>query len=67
MTFTLYTLHYTRTSGGGDTQEPEQTTKHSSYELTSKDLTSLLYSLEHEDFGCSFGNFEIEEHEIEEQ
>jgi hypothetical protein len=57
----LYTLHYTKTIGGGDTGEPEQTTKHSRYELTKKELHSLIYSLKYGDFGCSFGNFEIEE------
>lgn len=58
---TLYTLSYTTTIGGGDTGEPEETTKHTRYELTKKELHSWLYTLTEGDFGCSFGNIEWEE------
>jgi hypothetical protein len=59
---TLYTLHYKKTLGGGDTGEPEETTQHSKPNLTKQELDSWLYTLEHGDFGCCFWDLRTEEH-----
>jgi hypothetical protein len=59
---TLYTLHYKKTLGGGDTGEPEQTMKTTRPDLTAKELHSLLYSLQEGDFGAHFWDIQIEEH-----
>ena len=59
---TLYTLHYKKTLGGGDTGEPEETTQNSRQNLTKQELDSLLYSLKHGDFGCCFWDLKTEEH-----
>ena len=58
----LYTLHYTRFDGGGDTGEPETTEDFKEKGLTKEQLDSSLYTLREGDFGCSFGNFRTEEH-----
>lgn len=67
MNETLYILSYKTTIGGGDTGEPEQTMKTTRPDLTSRELDSLLYSLQHGDFGAQFWDIEIKEQEIEEQ
>jgi hypothetical protein len=59
---TLYTLNYKATLGGGDTGEPETSTESTLKDLTKEKLDSWLYTLKEGDFGCSFGNFRIEEH-----
>lgn len=59
---TTYTLYYTRFDGGGNTGEPETTEDSKLKNLTKRELDSWLYTLSEGDFGCSFGNFRIEEH-----
>ena len=61
-TLKTYTLHYTCFDGGGDTGEPETSTEKTLKDLTKEKLNSWLYTLKEGDFGCSFGNFRIEEH-----
>jgi hypothetical protein len=68
MNETLYILSYKTTIGGWrDTEEPEQTMKTTRPDLTTKELNSLLYSLQEGDFGAQFWDIEIKEQEIEEQ
>lgn len=58
---TLYTLHFKKTLGGGDTGEPEETTQCSQPNLTKQRLNSLLNAIEHGDFGCCFWDLRTEE------
>jgi hypothetical protein len=62
----LYILSYKITIGGGDTGEPEQTIKTTRPDLTSKELHSLLYSLQEGDFGANFWDIQWDT-QIEEQ
>lgn len=57
----LFTLHYKKLTGGGDTGEPEELTDCKATDLTEEQLKSLTYSLENGDFGCSFGWLRTEE------
>jgi len=50
-----YTLHYTRFDSRGAIESTLES-------LTKEELDSWLYTLKEGDFGCSFGNFRIEEH-----
>jgi hypothetical protein len=59
---TLYTLHYKKTLGGGDTGEPEETTEHTLHNLTKQELDSWLYTLKNGDFGADFWDLRTEEH-----
>jgi hypothetical protein len=52
---TTYTLYYTRF-------EPNEAIESKLEELTGEELASWLYTLKEGDFGCSFGDFRIEEH-----
>ena len=54
---TTYTLYYT--SFDFETTEAKESKLEG---LTGEELASWLYTLKEGDFGCSFGNFRIEEH-----